>query len=142
MTTLTDLGPAERLAVLQTPARYAHALDQHDLAALADVLTEDATWTFTIAGAPGPGPVSGRAAILDFVRDATAAQAGVRRHHLTTVVAGRADVGTATVYASLMLTSAAGGRVNVITTGRYTFTLRRAGGQWRIAELLLAMDDA
>ncbi|MFX0593502.1 nuclear transport factor 2 family protein [Melissospora conviva] len=59
----------------QTLARYAAALDQGDPPALAGVLTEDASWTFTIGGAPGPGPFAGRAAILDFVRGA-AAQAG------------------------------------------------------------------
>jgi hypothetical protein len=45
-----SLDPAERFAVQQTLARYAFALDHGDLVALEDVLTEDATWTATIAG--------------------------------------------------------------------------------------------
>ncbi|MGR6968136.1 hypothetical protein ACU639_00675 [Streptomyces cynarae] len=37
--------PAERLAVHQTLARYAFALDHGDLMALEGVLTKDTTWT-------------------------------------------------------------------------------------------------
>src|SRR5262249_10207434 len=44
------LDPAERLAVQQTLARYAFALDHGDLVALKDLLTEDAIMTGTIAG--------------------------------------------------------------------------------------------
>ncbi|GAA4561226.1 nuclear transport factor 2 family protein [Planotetraspora kaengkrachanensis] len=69
-----DLHPVDQFAVQQTLARYAFALDQQDLVALEGVLTEDATWTFTIAGAVDLGPFVGRAAILDFVRGAMDAQ--------------------------------------------------------------------
>jgi hypothetical protein len=68
-----NLGPAERLAIQQTLARYAFALDHGDLVALEGVLTEDATWTATIADEVEQGPLVGRAAILDLVRDATEA---------------------------------------------------------------------
>jgi len=116
-------------------ARYAYALDQHDPAALAGVLTEDAVWEFVIAGEVSP--VTGRQAILDFVRDSTAGQTDQRRHHLTTVV-----VENTTAQAYLMLTSNAGGSPTVITTGFYTFTLERADDEWRIAKLVLVMDNA
>lgn len=132
--------PATQLAVQRALANYAFALDRHDPDALADVLTEDATWTFTVAGGPGPGPVAGRAAILAFVRDATAGQADRRRHHLTDVVVDPADAGTAAARAYLLLTSAAGESASVVTTGYYTFTLRRSGDAWRIATLVLDMD--
>lgn len=66
-----NLDPAGRLAVQQTLARYAFALDHGDLVALEGVLTEDATWTVTIADEVAQGPFAGRAAILDLVRGAT-----------------------------------------------------------------------
>jgi len=125
------------LAIRETPARYADALDRQDPTALAEVLTEDATWTFSIDGAPGPGPFIGRPAILDFVRDAAPAPADRRRHHLTTVVVERAGSATAAVRAHLLLTSGAG----LVATGSYTFRLRRTGDEWRIAELFLEMNN-
>jgi hypothetical protein len=84
----------------------------------------------------------GRAAILDFVRGAMAAQTDQRRHYLSNIVFHSADVGTAVVRAYLMLTSNAGGSLSVIATGFYTFRLERAESEWRIAELFLGMDNA
>ena len=135
-----ELSPSAWLGVQQALARYAYALDQHDPASLAAVLTDDATWTFTVAGAAGPGPFTGRAAILDFVRAATETATDQRRHHLTNIVFSGADADTVTANAYLMLTSDAGGSPSVIATGFYSFSLERSGTQWQIARLLLDMD--
>lgn len=137
-----DLDPAERLAVQQTLARYAFALDHGDLETLAGVLTEDATWTVDVAGEAEQGPVVGRAAALDLVRHATEAQTDQRRHNLVNMVFRRADADTAVVWAYLMLTSNAGGSATVIATGFYTFSLRHAEGEWRIEKLLVGLDNA
>jgi ketosteroid isomerase-like protein len=137
-----NIGPADRFAVQQTVARYAFALDHADLVALEGLLTEDATFTATIAGEEGIGPFDGRAAIVDLVRESTQAQTDQRRHNLTNVVIRGADGDTAVVWAYLMLTSNAEGRSSVVTTGFYTFTLRRAGSEWRIAKIFVGMDNA
>jgi ketosteroid isomerase-like protein len=137
-----DLDPAERLAVHQTLARYAFALDHGDLVELAGILSEDATWTANIAGEVEQGPFVGRAAILDLVRGATEAQTDQRRHNLTNMVIRRADADTAVVWAYLMLTSNAGGSATVIATGFYTFTLEHAEGEWRIAKVFVGLDNA
>lgn len=137
-----NLGPADRFAIQQTAARYAFALDHADLVALEDLLTEDATFTVTIAGEAGPGPFDERAAILDLVRESAQAQTDQRRHNLTNVVVRSADGDTAVVWAYLVLTSNAGGRPSVVTTGFYTLTLRRAESEWRIAKIFLGMDNA
>ncbi|HEY0691424.1 MAG TPA: nuclear transport factor 2 family protein [Kribbella sp.] len=137
-----DLDPAEQFAVQQTLAHYAFASNQQDLVASESVLTEDATWTFTIAGEVHHGPFVGRAAILDFVRGAMDAQTDQRRHNLINIVFHSADAGTAVVRAYLMLTSNADGSQSVITTGFYTFRLERAESEWRIAKLFLGMDNA
>jgi len=137
-----DLGPAERLAVQQTLARYAFALDHADPATLEGLLTEDAVWTAGVAGEAEQGPVTGRAAIVDLVRDATETQTDQRRHHLINMVSRRVDAGTAAAWAYLMLTSNAGGSATVIATGFYTFTLRHTEGGWRIAEVSVGLDNA
>ncbi|MFD6189628.1 nuclear transport factor 2 family protein [Streptomyces sp. NPDC060275] len=137
-----NLDPAERLAVQQTLARYAFALDHGDLVALEGILTEDSTWTASIAGAVEQGPFVGRAAVVDLVREATAAQADQRRHNLVNTVFQHAEADTAVVCAYLMLTSNAGGSPAVIATGFYTVTLRHAEGDWRIAKVFVGLDNA
>ena len=131
----------------QVVAAYAHALDELDVPALEAVLTEDTTWTFTVPGRGVLGPVAGRAAVLDFVRDGHAARTGKVRHHLGNVLVTTPDAGadTATdaaeVRAYLLQTENTGGTVRTLSTGVYTFGLRRSGGGWRIAELTLALDN-
>lgn len=137
-----DLGPAEQLAVQQTLARYAFALDHGDLAALEGVLTEDASMALSIAGGREQGPFTGRAAIVGLTRDATRAQTDQRRHNLVNTVFRRADAGTAVVWAYLILTSNAGGSPTVVSTGFYTITLKHDEGQWRIATLFVGLDTA
>ena len=123
-------------------ANYAHALDELNVPALEAILTQDTTWTFTVP-APGVlGPVTGRTAVLDFVRDGHAAQTGRVRHHLSNVVVRTADADRAEVRAYLLQTRNTGENVQVISTGVYTFGLRRSDGEWRIAELTLALDNA
>jgi ketosteroid isomerase-like protein len=137
-----DLDPTQRTAVQQTLARYAFALDQHDLAALESVLTEDATWTITIAGGTDPGPLAGRVAILDFVRAAMETLNDGRKHHLTNTVVDSTGPDTAEAQAYLLLTSNATGSPTILATGSYAFTLRRVDHEWRIATLALGMDNA
>ncbi|MHB9859884.1 nuclear transport factor 2 family protein [Streptomyces sp. YIM S03343] len=137
-----NLDPAEQLAVQQTLARYAFALDHGDLVALEGVLTEDATWTASIAGEVDQGPFIGRTAIVDLVREATEAQTEQRRHNLINTVFHRADADTAVVWTYLMLTSNAGGSPTVIATGFYTSTLQHAEGEWRIARLFVGLDNS
>ncbi|WP_427921606.1 nuclear transport factor 2 family protein [Streptomyces sp. cg40] len=126
----------------QAVAHYAHALDELDVPALEALLTEDTTWTFTMPGRAALGPVAGRAAVLDFVRAGHRAQAGRVRHHLGGVVVTRADADTAEARAYLVQTRNTGASIRTISTGVYTFGLRRSDGRWRIAELALALDNA
>ncbi|MER7210569.1 nuclear transport factor 2 family protein [Streptosporangium sp. NPDC000239] len=126
----------------QAVARYAHALDELNAAELEAVMTEDTTWTFTMPGQGVLGPVAGRAAVLDFIRDGHTAQTGRVRHHLGNVVVTTTDATTAEVRAYLLQTRNTGESVQMISTGVYTFGLRRSGGRWRIAELTLTLDNA
>ncbi|MFJ9909235.1 nuclear transport factor 2 family protein [Streptomyces sp. NPDC101152] len=69
----------------QAVANYAYALDELNVPELETVLTEDTTRTFTMPGQGLLGPVAGRAAVLDFIRDGHTAQTGRVRHHLGNV---------------------------------------------------------
>ncbi|MEU7061890.1 nuclear transport factor 2 family protein [Streptomyces sp. NPDC046197] len=126
----------------QAVANYAHALDELNVPELETVLTEDTTWTFTMPGQGRLGPVAGRAAVLDFIRDGHTAQTGRVRHHPGNAVVTTTDAATAEVPAYLLQTRNTGESIQMISTGVYTFSLRRSDGRWRIAELALTLDNA
>ncbi|MEU5717568.1 nuclear transport factor 2 family protein [Streptomyces sp. NPDC020403] len=126
----------------QAVATYAYALDELDVPGLEAVLTEDTTWTFTTPGQGVLGPVTGRAAVLDFIRAGHMAQTGRVRHHLGNVVVTRAETAIAEVRAYLMQTRNTGESIQVLSTGVYTFVLRLSDDRWRIADLTLALDNA
>ncbi|MFG2828135.1 nuclear transport factor 2 family protein [Streptomyces sp. NPDC048434] len=126
----------------QAVANYAHALDELNVPELEAVLTEDTTWTFTMPGQGVFGPVAGRAAVLDFIRDGHPARTGRVLHHLGNVVVTTTDAATAEVRAYLVQTRNTGESIQMISTGIYTFGLRRSDGGWRIAELTLTLDNA
>jgi hypothetical protein len=125
----------------QAVATYAHALDELDVPALEAILTEDTTWTFTVPRRGMLGPVTGRTAVLAFVREGHAAQTGKVRHHLSNVVVKTPNPDNAQVRAYLMQTRNTGETVQVISTGAYTFELRRSATGWQIADLTLALDN-
>ena len=133
--------PFEQAAVQPTLNRYAFAVDHHDLPALGEVMTGDVTWRFSVAGVIDLGPVTGRQAILDFVEESTSAQADQRQQHLTNVTVHDVQEETAQAQAYLLLTTNAGRNPRMVTTGFYSFGLQRIAGQWRIAALMLGMDN-
>lgn len=128
--------------VQKAVADYAHALDELNVPQLEAVLTEDTTWTFTMPGQGVLGPVVGRTAVLDFIRDGHTAQTGRVRHHLSNVVVTTTDAATAEIRAYLLQTRNTGESIEMISTGIYTFSLRRSDYGWRIAELTLALDNS
>lgn len=71
------------------------------------------------------GPVAGRAAVLEFIRDGHTVQTGKVRHHLgNIVVTATTDAATAEVRAYLLQTRNTGESIQMISTGVYTFSLR------------------
>ncbi len=137
-----DVGAADQVAVQQALARYALALDQHDLDALRDLLTDDATWTFHFGGKDRLGPIVGPEAILALVRESAAAATAQQRHYVQNVALQHADASSAVVHAYLLLTAVEDGRPRIHGTGFYRFHLAKAEASWRIAELFLDTDNA
>ncbi|MFB7260496.1 nuclear transport factor 2 family protein [Streptomyces nojiriensis] len=101
----------------QAVANHAHALGEPNVPELEAVLTEDTTWTFTMPGQGVLGPVAGRAAALDLIRDGHTAQTGRVRHHLDVVVVTTTDAATAEVRAHLVHTRNTGESIQMISTG-------------------------
>jgi hypothetical protein len=96
---------------------------------------------FSSAGQAALGPISGREAILDFVRGTLTEQAAQQRHNLANISVSAATAGTADAQAYLMLTSSAGGAPSITATGFAMFKLEKSDSRWRIAELFLGFDN-
>jgi 3-phenylpropionate/cinnamic acid dioxygenase small subunit len=142
-TASSTMTEAERHVAAQTAfARYAAALDDHDLAALEALHDAAATWTFTTAGQPAVALIEGRGAILDFVAGAPHGPDERQRHVVTNIdiVQGGGDEVDATGY--LMLLSAVAGAVTVVATGAIRMRLARGADRWRILTLAVEFDSA
>lgn len=134
---------ADRHFAAQTTfARYATALDEHDLAALETLHDPAATWTFTTAGQPDLALIEGRSAILDFVTHAPHRPEERQRHVVTNIDVlprGGKEV-DATGY--LVLVSNVNGTATITATGIIRTRLTRAADQWRILTLAIEFDSA
>lgn len=87
------------------------------------------------------GPVTGRAAILDLVRQSAEAETEQRRHHVLNVALHSGDSTAAQGHAYVLLTSNEGGSSVVLAAGFYRFRLAYVEGAWRIADMLLGTDN-
>jgi ketosteroid isomerase-like protein len=137
---LTEVN--RHLAAQVAFARYAAALDKHDLAALEALHDEDTVWAFSVAGQPALGPIEGRGAILDFVANALHGPEERQRHVVTNIgiVEGRGDVLDATGY--LLLTSNTNGVIAISATGAIRLRLTKVVGDWKISSLAIEFDSA
>jgi 3-phenylpropionate/cinnamic acid dioxygenase small subunit len=138
--TVTEVG--RHLAARVVLARYAAALDEHDLAALEALHDVAATWTFTTAGQPAVALIEGRTAILGFVRGAPRTPEERQRHVVTNVdvlPGGGTDV-EARGY--LVLMSVVSGSVTIVGTGTIRLRLVRDADRWRILALAVEFDSA
>lgn len=132
---------ADRLAIHELFATYAHTYDQGRLDDLADLWTEDAV--FEIRGSIGSMPtvMAGRDQIVAHMRARHEATRPVqRRHVITNVVVESLDGDTATAAATLLLGSTLDGLLSLPVTGRYEDELARVDGRWRIRRQVLTLD--
>ncbi len=134
-------GASDRAAILDAVARYSWGYDERDLPTLSGVFTEDAVWDGSVAGAVPIGPYKGRTEILEWLKGHMAAQPDQRRHCALNQLVTRQDRTTAQVLAYLLLTSAQGSAVHVVTTGFYRVDLRKSGdGTWLIEHIFGGFD--
>ncbi|MFS4506192.1 nuclear transport factor 2 family protein [Clavibacter sp. Sh2141] len=140
--TVTEVD--RHLAAQVVLARYAAALDEHDLAALEALHDVAATWTFTTAGQPALALIEGRTAILDFVRGAPRTPEERQRHVVTNVdvLPGGGDEGEVEARGYLVLMSVVSGSVTIVGTGTIRLRLVRDADRWRILALAVEFDSA
>jgi 3-phenylpropionate/cinnamic acid dioxygenase small subunit len=134
------MNVADSIKIHELMSHYAYALDEHRMDLLEDCFTPEASFTIDIHGAPSVGPFVGRAAIMNLMRDAAAAQTDRRRHVVTNVFIERAGDGEADVVSNLTLFSIAHARLNALTTGVYRDHVTRATDRWFIHQRHLHLD--
>jgi len=118
-------------AALQVPARYAHAVDNDDLEALAGCFVEDAALEVEVRGTEHRRVHRGRAAILDLFRASFAAHR-VRRHIVSSVVLESLTAGEARIRSYVTVLSIDGESLQPSASGVYEDLAVADGGQWRI----------
>ena len=118
----------DRLEILDLPARYSRAVDDRDLAGLADLFCADARWEH---GAPGGGRAVGREAIVATFADILGTY-GMTLHipHMHVVERIEGDTANGWVAAHAELTPA---DRYVLVAVRYEDDYRREDGRWRFA---------
>jgi ketosteroid isomerase-like protein len=120
----------DRLALVELVARWSHAADGRDAAALRALLTDDAELHI------GDGDDGERTTGADAVAArATEAPEGqqLRRHVRNTVVDPLTDDEATTRSYYLLTSSIDGGRPKTLATGTYTDRMQRTPDGWRIA---------
>ena len=132
MTTTTD----DRLALVELVARWSHAADERDVAALRRLLTDDAE--LHLPGEEGV-PIRGADAVATRATAAPDDQQ-LRRHVRNTVIDELTDETAATRSYYLLTSSVGGGRPTTLATGVYTDRMRRTADGWRICERRVRRD--
>jgi 3-phenylpropionate/cinnamic acid dioxygenase small subunit len=134
------LPTEDKLAIHELLARSAWAYDEAQFAVLEACFTEDARMGLQIAAGDPIGPYEGRAAILDLIRGAMAAQNDQRRHVISNVFFERTDTQSAVVVSTLTLFATVGEQISVISAGVYRDTVVREPDGWRFRERVLTLD--
>jgi hypothetical protein len=138
---LTEAHLTDRVAILDALARYSWAYDERQIAALAYGFTHDAVWEGSVAGEFQIEALRGREAISSWLQEHMANQTDQRRHNMTNHTFVTQTARSAEVISYLLLTSASGGEVKVVTTGFYRTTLDKdEAGQWFISHMFAGFD--
>jgi hypothetical protein len=129
---------ADRLLVEESAYRYALAYDERRLDVLADVLTADVTFAFSVSGG-GCGQHAGRDAVIGWLSDVMREQHDQRRHVCGNFLVEELGTDRALVvlYFSLFASAA---ETRLVTTGFYRMKLVKSDGRWRISHLYDGLD--
>ena len=130
----------DKQQVLELLNRSAYALDTKNLPMIEGCFAPEAVFVLEIAGVAEVSRFEGREAIMGLMSGALEAQTDERKHAVTNAWFREAGADSATVVSYLTLTATEHGEINLITTGVYTDTAKRSGGEWAITERQLQLD--
>lgn len=138
---LTEAHLADRVVILDALARYSWAYDERQIAALGNAFTPDAVWEGSVAGEFHIEAIQGREAISSWLQEHMANQSDQRRHNMANHAFVTQTAQSAEVITYLLLTSASGGEVKLVTTGFYRTKLEKEeSGRWLISHMFAGFD--
>ena len=145
----TGCGPGrpeavDRLAILDTVARYHWCVDERDANTLASLFTKDSEWAGSVAGTVVLGQVRGRDAVLQWIKSLPAWSVHAQRRHCAiNPMVSRCDGETAEVICYLLLVSTGGISTELLSTGITRFALaKQPDGRWLIDRYFVGLDAA
>ncbi|QEC50538.1 nuclear transport factor 2 family protein [Baekduia soli] len=133
---------ADRNAVAELLSKYAWAMDSGNFELLGDVFTQDAGFSIDIAGTQAIEPITGRDAIVEFIRSTVSGQQDQRRHVISNQRFASEGADDAVVTSTLTLNVITDGVLEVKATGVYTSAVVLEDGTWRISDLNIGLDTA
>jgi hypothetical protein len=125
----------DRLEIVNLIHSYAHHADSGNNAGFCALFLDDARIDI---GFPG---VDDKASLMNMMKQRPARSAGVKMRHVMSNMMFRSqteDEATGALYFTLMSTEA--NHLTPLVTGQYTFTVARAGDEWRIKQWKAEMD--
>ena len=136
---------ADRLAIQETIALYAHRWDAKDASGFADLMTENAVFERWVLG-ERKSRLEGRQAILAYARKSYSERLADRqtRHHMSNVVLTELTAETAQTESTVLIThqTADDPAPRISGSGTYRITWRKTDRGWKIAERVLLSDRA
>jgi uncharacterized protein (TIGR02246 family) len=123
----------DRAAAAEMPARYAHAVDNDDLAALEDCFTPDAVLHVEVRAAGRSKVHEGRPAILELFRESFKTHR-TRRHVVSSVVVSSLSGDSARVRSYITVLGIDGDVIRPSASGVYEDLVIPGDGGWRIKE--------
>jgi 3-phenylpropionate/cinnamic acid dioxygenase small subunit len=128
-------------AISATLFKYAQAVDEDDVDALAECFTEDAVFEADNAHGADVPALSGRKAIVDFIHSERIQRKDRRRHLVSNIRVLSRNGDEATVHAYVLLaTTGPDGITQLKCTASYLDEFRLEGGTWRIRSKQIVLD--
>ena len=141
--TLSDLTSViDRQSIVDAIACYAWSVDEQQWEVMADIYTEDMTFSGCVAGVSNLETVAGSADFIEWLKGFVAARNDQLRHSLVNIVVTEQGLNSATVIGYCVLASTTPEVASVQATGLYRFSLVKQGDRWRISAIYGGFDNA
>ncbi len=128
------------IEISQVKARYCRALDTKDWDMLEDLFTED--FVLDVSGSGGPAPISGRDAVMPFIKESLAEAITAHQVHLPEIDLNGDEAKVIFAMQDRVIWGAPKNGYSSLTGyGQYHERYVRQNGQWKIASSRLTRLD-
>lgn len=141
--TLSDLTSViDRQSIADAIGCYSWSIDEQQWEVMAEIYTEDMTFSGCVAGVTNLETVTGSADFIEWLKGFLRARNDQLRHSLVNIVVTEQGLDSATALGYCVLASTTPAGANVQATGIYRFSLVKQGDRWRISAIYGGFDNA